>query len=750
MGRAARRLARLPGLLAGSAFSAGVVLAGWLVPGQPSLGWLAAALAMPALLAGALRGWLPAAVVGAAALAGIARAELPATTLEPPAGAVRAWGQVALVQGTVAGDVRDQPSGVRFQLLPSSVVGSRGAEATGYRIEVFASDRALSGQEPAPGDRVRLRGRLLPPRDLPGAGRRARLARDGVSTEVEAASIQVEPATGPEPLRVALGLRRWYRRQIEALVPQPHAAVLMGVVLGVRSGIPADLRRDLTRTGLVHLLVLSGLKVAVFARLAMLALRPLGRRAVWPAAALIALYALAGGATPAAVRAAAMGGLVLLAGARGRAAHVWTSLALVSAVMLAIAPGLVFDIGFQLSFAGTAAIVALVPWLEPPLRFLPGVLREPLVVTVAATVGTVPIMLAGFQQVTPLAPLTNALVIPVLPAMIAGGLSIPLFSGLAGPALAAGSVTSPASLLALPLTALVQWLIAVARAAASWPLMSLNWNGSALAVAMVYYPALLPALLATRPGPRRRRVGLLLLAVLLPVTAAAGELGWQALRPEAIRVLAPPAGPGVLLSGRDRAWLIDGGPGGSELDGELSRLLPAWRRRPDLLVITQPDPAHSGAALKMEKAQTTVLVTAAPRDERYLPLVGRLQADGYQVIEPEAGGSIRVLGRAVTWLPLSGTARILLVEDRGPAAPALCYLSGVPDPAEPPGPKLFTASCGLLVLPAAWPEAWAVAAWRSGGSGPMIAAGAERPRWRGLPPALVRSAASEGGIEIGG
>src|SRR5258708_34561730 len=109
----------------------------------------------------------------------------------------------------------------------------------------------------------------------------------------------------------------------------------MGVVLGIRQGIPPALQNALIATGLVHLLVLSGLKVAVFARIVQGALQPiLGAYATWPALALIALYAMSAGATPAAVPAAALGGLVIAASNLGRPTHAWTSTSLTSPVRL--------------------------------------------------------------------------------------------------------------------------------------------------------------------------------------------------------------------------------------------------------------------------------------------------------------------------------------------------------------------------------------------------------------------------------
>jgi hypothetical protein len=79
---------------------------------------------------------------------------------------------------------------------------------------------------------------------------------------------------------------------LNSAVDPPHAAMLMGIVLGIKHGIPTELEQALIATGLIHLLVLSGLKVAVFAH------RP-GRAEAhpwpprtWPVLGLIALYRL--------------------------------------------------------------------------------------------------------------------------------------------------------------------------------------------------------------------------------------------------------------------------------------------------------------------------------------------------------------------------------------------------------------------------------------------------------------------------
>src|SRR2546421_3911974 len=305
---------------------------------------------------------------------------------------------------------------------------------------------------PSPGDRVQAAGRLELPRNRPGYDRRAYLAQRGAYLEMPSGQLSVLQADAGA--RALPGwLRDRYRKAMEQLLPQPHAALLVGVVLGVRTGIPARLNQELIATGLVHLLVLSGLKVAVFARLVRAALVPaLGRAATLPALALIAVYALTGGATPAGVRAAAMGGLALAASHLGRPTYVWNSLAATAAAMLGWRPELAWDVGFQLSFVGTAAIILLTPAVEHRLLWLPGWLREPFAVTCAAQVGTVPFMATNFHVLSPSGPLANALVLPLLPALVGAGLLVAPLALIAGVGQAA----------ALPLVGLLNYIEQVA------------------------------------------------------------------------------------------------------------------------------------------------------------------------------------------------------------------------------------------------------------------------------------------------
>src|SRR5437762_13703127 len=534
-------------------WSAALTTAVVMFPEQPAVGAVAIAAAVPFFaLAFLLRPALIALAVVAALLA-VGRAELPPVDPAVPLRAAAVAGSTVLMTGRVADDSRSVAGGAEVLVEPNNlVVGVTKLAGVGNLLV-----RWRGPTQAGYGDLMRASGRLTLPRDLPGFDRRAYLSQRQVYLELQASSFDVtSSAAGPGAL--PSWLRSRYIADVNAALPAPHAAVLLGIVLGIRQGIPAELQNALIATGLIHLLVLSGLKVAVFARIVQGALNPLlGRCAAWPAVALIALYAMVGGATPAAVRASAMGGLAIAAAHLGRPSHVWTSLAVTAAAMLGWHPELAWDVGFQLSFAGTAAIVLLTPSIADRVRYLPHVLREPFAVTCAAQVGTLPMIATEFHVISPVAPIANALTLPILPILVASGLVLSVLS--VAPELA--------RVAAIPITGLLAYIEQVGYLLARAPLAAVAIPAFPTWLGLAYYSALAPAI-ASRHLPPSGRGFALVLATLAPVLISTVALaGWANAPPQAM-VMNVGEGQAVLLRGPDGAILIDGGSSPQKLRDE--------------------------------------------------------------------------------------------------------------------------------------------------------------------------------------
>jgi len=602
-GRSLRSLARVPALVMAVAWSIGLAAAVVLAPSQAWLGAVAVALAIPCLaLALAIR---PAVLALAlmAALLGVGRAELPASDPNAATRAAVVAGQTATVAGRVADDSRAASGGSEVLVEPDvALVGGMPVPDIGNLMV-----RWRGPQEVGFGDQINATGRLVLPRDLPSFDRRAYLAQRHAYLELDATGINVtNPSTGLTALPGWLRAR--YTAALDASMPAPHAAVLLGVVLGIRHGIPPELQQALIATGLIHLLVLSGLKVAVFARIAQGALRPLlGRYATLPALCLIGLYALAGGATPAAIRAAVMGGMTLAAANLGRPSHVWTSLATTAAAMLAWRPELAWDVGFQLSFAGTTAIILLTPAIEGRLGWLPHVLREPFAVTCAAQVGTLPMMATDFHILSSVGPIANAVVLPILPVIVAAGLLLAPLSVLPEVARAA----------AIPLAGLLGYLEQVAYLLARLPAASIPIVKFPPWLGLAYYAGLGGLGGARHVAPRRRALAMGG-AVAAPLLIAAAALAMWAQAPPQVDVLAVGNGQALLFRSAQGAILVDAGPSPTRLKDELGQLMPPWQTRLDALAITAPTLAHVGGFTGFDRpADNSLLAHAAPEEWTY-------------------------------------------------------------------------------------------------------------------------------------
>ena len=685
-------MTRYPALVLSLAWSATIAAAVVLAPDERWLGFIAIAAALPfAALALFLRPALIALAL-AVALVGVARVELSAADPLTQARAQELVGATAVITAHVADDSRPIGGGGEVLVEPDQVQLAGGAITGIGNLMV----RWRGPGEATFGDAVTATGKLMLPRDLPAFDRRAYLAQRDVYLELQSTSFQV---TGTQTGLAAVPgwIRARFTSAVDDAMPAPHAAVLLGVVLGIRQGIPADLQNALIATGLIHLLVLSGLKVAVFARIVRGALHPLlGRMATWPALGLITLYAMAGGATPAAVRASAMGGLALAAAHLGRPPHVWTSLALTAAAMLGWHPELAWDVGFQLSFAGTAAIILLTPSIARRVEFLPHFLREPFAVTCAAQVGTLPMMATDFHVLSPVAPIANALTLPILPALVTAG----LFLG------ALSSVPEIARIAALPITGLVAYIEQVAFVLARAPGAAINIPVFPSWVGLAYYSALGPAIAGAKASAHRRRIAFAIAGV-APVCISLGALLVWSNSPPEVAVLNVGDGQAIVLRSPQGTILVDGGPSAARLSAGLGFQLPPWQRTLDALIITAPGLGHTGGLAGFDRSARMVIVPDAQlTGSAWRTAALEQAARGAQIAAVHAGRSLSVAGFAIQVIaPEKGApgdvagAADLAFRAVAPDGRSFCDLSDLDLDAQTVSASRITGKCTELLLP---------------------------------------------------
>ena len=447
-------------------------------------------------------------------------------------------------------------------------------------------------------------------------------------------------------------------------MPSEQAALARGFVLGQDDRISPRTIEAFRRSGLAHLLAVSGQNVVLLALLAAPLLAALGiplrARLAW-LLALIALYVPLAGGGPSIQRAGAMGAAAVVATLAGRPASRVYALLLAIVATLAMNPRAISDVGWQLSFAAVVGIFVLVAPLRGLLltRIGDGGWRRGLAdgvsVTLAATLATAPLMAHHFDSVSATSLLANLLALPaVAPAMWLGMLVAAVGQA---PAIPVEPLNWLNSLLLAYIGQIAEWM-----ASPGWALLPLaisSWTG-----VLAAYAALLAAGLTLRrwsvgrrglrPGIHLRRplyLGVGALATIAIVVASGvGGPAAPAVSRAGLRVSVLDVGQGdsILLAPRDGApLLVDGGPPGDGLRDKLSEL------GVDSLaaaVVTHDQADHAGG---LEELLRTVPVRRLVYAEAGRPLVGIARAAGAAPTRVAEGSELRSgsLRLEVLWPP---------------------------------------------------------------------------------------------------
>lgn len=383
----------------------------------------------------------------------------------------------------------------------------------------------------------------------------------------------------------------------------PDAPMVRALVVGDMSAIDTAERDLYARAGLVHMLSVSGLHVGIVAMaLALLAsvcrLPLLVGRVL--AVATVALYVAAIGAPPPAVRAAVMIGAVLVCRSAQRPTSPWSVLAL-GAVAPLFSPAVALDLGYQLSVAGTAALVAGAALAR---RVVPATIGSVgrglctgIIISVVATLVTAPLVALTFGRVALLGPISNLLADPIM-----GLLQPLLFLALMLPAGAvAGVATDAAHALLSGFHGIASHAAAVPFAA---PVLMPSWIAAACAAAAAV--ALMVACCAERPAA-------------FAIVSAAGFAGLLVL-PLVPRIGAVPelhlidVGQGdamALRTSRGRWIVMDAGRAWRGGDAGARTVAPYLARRGGevaVFIISHPHDDHVGGAASLLRAMRPGLV----------------------------------------------------------------------------------------------------------------------------------------------
>jgi competence protein ComEC len=231
-----------------------------------------------------------------------------------------------------------------------------------------------------------------------------------------------------------LSMKDAFSGQITQVLNEPQDGLLLAILTGKKGVLPQSVVNEFSETGASHILAVDGYKVTIIVTLLAALAFYLGRRAVfWLTIFAVTAFVIITGAPSSVLRAAIMGFLLLIALNIGRQYSIVPALFFAALIMLVVNPKILFwDVGFQLSFAATLGIVYFLPLfneLTPKIPEKFGV-KKLFLITLAAVISTLPIILLDFGVLSLSAPVVNVLIMPVLPlAMLFGFLSALPFLG---------------------------------------------------------------------------------------------------------------------------------------------------------------------------------------------------------------------------------------------------------------------------------------------------------------------------------
>jgi competence protein ComEC len=280
------------------------------------------------------------------------------------------------------------------------------------------------------GDKLRITGNLLTPKEFEDFNYKDYLAKDGIYSVIYWPEIElIKEDQGSFVFAKILRFKNKLRETIYQNLSPPQSSILGAMILGDKSRMSENLKEKLNITGVRHITAISGMHIMILSGILMLLGLSLGlwrSQAFYFALILLCLFIIMVGLPASAIRAGIMGGLFLWGQKMGRLSSSSRAIVIAAALMLAVNPLLLrLDVGFQLSFLAVMGIIYLMPSFQNWFKFLPnpGIfpLRSLLSMTLAAQVFTLPILIYNFGYMSLVSPFTNILIVPLLPYIMASG-----------------------------------------------------------------------------------------------------------------------------------------------------------------------------------------------------------------------------------------------------------------------------------------------------------------------------------------
>ncbi len=560
-------------------------------------------------------------------------------------------------QLTVRGVVIEDPELLESRLQVLLRVEEAGGQESTGRLLVYAERTADIGY----GDEIQAFGTLRTPPTADAFDYRSYLSRQKIFSIMPGADVQVlSTGNGWFFYETLLDIKRDARAFINESLPEPHASLLVGILLGDDNGLAADVEESFVITGTSHIIAISGFNMVILAQVLMSILRRFTREEIAATIGVVAIliYTIFVGAGAAVVRAAVMSAVLIIAQALHRKTHLPTSLAFVALLLSVLNPYTLWDVGFQLSFAAVIGMATFVPPLEKGMerlltrlagekfgKKLLAILSDSLIVTTAAQITTLPLILYYFGRLSVVSPLVNFIIIPFQPLVLLFGVVGVLVGLLIAPI---GELILSGAWLFLTIT------VEVIEFFAELSFADTSLQMGAAPVSLFFFLLLLWSLYqSTRPrwamhlfGNLNAQIPLRVMQV-ASLAAIALVVSGMSRQPDGklhVSFLNVGNSNGVLIeSPQGGIILVDGGEFPARLLSELGDKLPPRTRHIDVLVISAPISENIAALPELiDRYEVGVVLITAQSSElpEYQAILSQLSEKNVPIVTVTAGYSV--------------------------------------------------------------------------------------------------------------
>jgi competence protein ComEC len=275
------------------------------------------------------------------------------------------------------------------------------------------------------GDKISISGNLKTPENFENENGiifnyQKYLLKDGIAHTVFYPKIEILEKESRKDFKFYIfNFKNYFTSQSKRIFTSETSALVLGVLLGVKDSIDPDLEDNFRRTGLIHILVLSGFNLTIIAYFVFKLLGSLHRNIRFTVSLVfIFLFVILVGAGATIVRAGIMISIFIFSKLFRRNSNPFNALVLAGSFMIFFNPMiLLHDPSFQLSFVATLGLVSFFSILEKPLFFIPKwlSLREIVVSNIAVQITIIPLLIFLMGEFSIISLIPNILILPLIP-----------------------------------------------------------------------------------------------------------------------------------------------------------------------------------------------------------------------------------------------------------------------------------------------------------------------------------------------